>query len=441
MSVLGRLPVGLLAVEKERRRLAKELHDEILPLIARLSRYVQSNCEPRFSSVPQILHNLIADMRDLLGELHPVDLEELGLVSALHTICNRYARKTGKCVLFVPIGAEEYIEPLTALCLYRAVQDVLLRFSHSQNDILVLACDLSNSPAISVRCVDKCVTSADWLTNPSCVGMISYRAWCDSIGAEVWTMSSSSTYCNSSDLDPQKGIDDTGTLNYPFDLTISITYLPADYASKTERDDLLMPSIVAEERKRISSEVSALIVSNFSSLKRGLNWVADANISAAVHEQLLEIDGRLKELLIGAYPELISQQPLAACIKQLALAFENSTGIFTTFELASDIGESKLSFDDKFALYRITQECLNNIEKHSSASHAKITLRSGSQDVTLLIEDDGKGFNGTASYNGRGLKNIAERASEINAVIAVSRANSYKTGTAVMITVQHPVAN
>ena len=84
-----------------------------------------------------------------------------------------------------------------------------------------------------------------------------------------------------------------------------------------------------------------------------------------MHEQLLEIDGRLKELLIGAYPELISQQPLAACIKQLALAFENSTGIFTTFELASDIGESKLSFDDKFALYRITQECLNNIEKHS----------------------------------------------------------------------------
>lgn len=436
-SVLERLPAGLFAVEKERRRVAKELHDEILPLIARLSRFVQSNCDPSTSSLPKILHNTIADMRDLLGELHPVDLEELGLVSALHTICNRYARKTGKCILFVPIGVEENAEPLESLCLYRAVQDVLLRFAQSRNDILVLTCDLSNNPAIAIRCVDKCVSSADWLTGPSGFGAVSYRAWCDSIGAEVRPVCSMPAN-SMSGLENNRDIAD---LNYHYDLTISLPDLRISSECKEERNCMNSKSIVDEERKRISSELSALIASNFAYLKEELNSLKNAKISSSVHEQFFEIDKRLKELVIGAYPESVLQLPLSLCIGELIQTFENSTGIHTTFEFESDLDELRLSFDAKFAMYRIAQECFNNVEKHSSASHVRVVLGCSSDSIILLIEDNGKGFTENTPCGGRGLKNIRERASEIRALLAVSAANSYESGMAVTFTLPHPLAN
>lgn len=439
-SVLERLPGGLFAVEKERRRVAKELHDEILPLIARLSRFVQSNCEHSNSSLPGILHNTIADMRDLLGELHPVDLEELGLVSALHTICNRYARKTGKCILFVPIGAEENAEPLESLCLYRAVQDVLLRFGQSRNDILVLTCDLSNNPAITIRCVDKCVSSADWLIAPSGFGSVSYRAWCDSIGAEVRPLCSFSA--NSvSGLELPENKSDIADLNYHYDLTISLTALRASSECKAERNCMRIKSLVDEERKRISSELSALSASNLGYLKEELNSLKNAKISSSVHEQFFEIDKRLKALVKGAYPESVLQLPLSSCIGELIQIFENSTDIHTTFEFESDLDELKLSFDAKFAMYRIAQECFNNVEKHSCASHVRVLLRSSSDSITLLIEDNGKGFSESSTCAGRGLKNIRDRASEIKALLAVSAASSYESGMAVTFTLPHPAAN
>ena len=74
------------AVEQERRRVAKELHDEILPLLARLIRSIQSGEKFVANSLLDEVHSAIGAFRDLLGELHPVDLEELGLVSAIDNI-------------------------------------------------------------------------------------------------------------------------------------------------------------------------------------------------------------------------------------------------------------------------------------------------------------------------------------------------------------------
>ena len=63
-------------------------------------------------------------------------------------------------------------------------------------------------------------------------------------------------------------------------------------------------------------------------------------------------------------------------------------------------------------LYRIVQESLNNIFKHSRARRASITLERDVHEVQLRIEDDGRGFKTGKSENGGkglGLKNIAER--------------------------------
>ena len=76
--------------------------------------------------------------------------------------------------------------------------------------------------------------------------------------------------------------------------------------------------------------------------------------------------------------------------------------------------ESVLTDNLKLMLFRIFQEQLNNILRHSEASHMHITLESDAEFVLLSINDDGKGFDTTAYRKGRGLSNISSRANLMN---------------------------
>ena len=63
-------------------------------------------------------------------------------------------------------------------------------------------------------------------------------------------------------------------------------------------------------------------------------------------------------------------------------------------------------------LYRVVQESLNNILKHSGARQARLQLESDVHEVRLQVEDDGSGFKVTEPVNagnGMGLKNVVER--------------------------------
>ncbi len=69
-----------------------------------------------------------------------------------------------------------------------------------------------------------------------------------------------------------------------------------------------------------------------------------------------------------------------------------------------------LTFDVRVCLYRIAQECLNNILKHSNATEAHVVIIKSSSSIEMEISDNGKGFNVLHSDDGKGLKNITERA-------------------------------
>jgi signal transduction histidine kinase len=71
--------------------------------------------------------------------------------------------------------------------------------------------------------------------------------------------------------------------------------------------------------------------------------------------------------------------------------------------------EEVLSDNQKLMIYRITQEQLNNILKHSKAAHVDIAFSRKGGEVYLSIEDDGVGFDVKQSKSGLGLKNIRHR--------------------------------
>ena len=83
----------------------------------------------------------------------------------------------------------------------------------------------------------------------------------------------------------------------------------------------------------------------------------------------------------------------------------------------------KLDKEKELHLYRILQECLNNILKHAQASAIKVSLEVDEAFVQLRIEDNGKGFDFSEKFQdfqSLGLKTLKERTAAIQGVMKVS---------------------
>jgi len=85
----------------------------------------------------------------------------------------------------------------------------------------------------------------------------------------------------------------------------------------------------------------------------------------------------------------------------------------------STFKEGEQNIDLKVVIYRIIQEQLNNILKHSEASEAEIELKKRGNGLLLLIKDNGKGFDTAVKRNGIGLKNIEHRAEIYNGNVEI----------------------
>jgi signal transduction histidine kinase len=102
----------------------------------------------------------------------------------------------------------------------------------------------------------------------------------------------------------------------------------------------------------------------------------------------------------------IHDQSLAMSLNKLLADFQQTTKI----EVNAILGDtSALSMDVITALFRIIQESLTNISKHSQATKIHIKLQQ-SEMVSLSIEDNGQGFNATQNTTGFGLQGMRERA-------------------------------
>ncbi len=81
-----------------------------------------------------------------------------------------------------------------------------------------------------------------------------------------------------------------------------------------------------------------------------------------------------------------------------------------------------LSPGKKVALFRIVQEQLKNILKHSKANHVDIYLQCKNTDVQLTIRDNGIGFDTRQTQRGIGLSNIYERTRFYNGQVDIQTA-------------------
>jgi signal transduction histidine kinase len=81
--------------------------------------------------------------------------------------------------------------------------------------------------------------------------------------------------------------------------------------------------------------------------------------------------------------------------------------------------EDELSHDIQLMLYRIIQEQTNNIMRYAEAGYVKIAIELNADHLTLLIQDNGKGFDVTKQAKGIGLLNILNRAETLGGTMNI----------------------
>jgi len=86
----------------------------------------------------------------------------------------------------------------------------------------------------------------------------------------------------------------------------------------------------------------------------------------------------------------------------------------------SGVNELEVSQEVHLAIYRILQEHLTNILKHAEAKNVSISLDVADNTITVLVTDDGKGFDPTQKRNGIGVDNMTSRAESINGTLVIS---------------------
>jgi signal transduction histidine kinase len=142
---------------------------------------------------------------------------------------------------------------------------------------------------------------------------------------------------------------------------------------------------------------------------------ADASLRSDVREVNEIVQSTLEKvrtLSQALHPVVLEEAGLESALDTYIPAFEKRTGIGIRYE---KIGESGV-VDGRVAihLYRVLQEALNNVARHSRSSHADVRLSFSPASVVLEVEDDGVGFKQSTEVQGMGLVSMRERAEIVN---------------------------
>lgn len=211
--------------------------------------------------------------------------------------------------------------------------------------------------------------------------------------------------------------------------TLVLLFIGIDRRYKKQkhlREKFSQRLIQAQERERLnlSSEIHdglghhLLIVKNWTDLS--LKEVEPESKLKSYLQQIMQTSTTaLEEIRLLARelsPYHIGTAGLSKTIRFLAKRVSNSSGI--EFKIDVDNIDNLISPDDEINLFRVVQEALNNIIKHSQATEAKVLLMFVDDKIELTIADNGVGFPRTWQiyhFDGIGLNGITERARMLNA--------------------------
>ena len=200
-----------------------------------------------------------------------------------------------------------------------------------------------------------------------------------------------------------------------------------------------------EERSKISRELHDGLGQALTALKIHLEFISAQEMELApeskkrlqeiktLAEQSLEDVRELSRLL---RPRILDDLGLYPTLRWYVRKFQKRTGIHVRLALVGN--GHRLNSEIETVLFRVTQEALNNIAKHSKAASATVRLTSAQKAIHLEIEDRGigfpvKGLPSDSSQSGSGLSGIRDRVSLWGGTLSVQSESGKGTSIEVKI--------
>jgi signal transduction histidine kinase len=148
------------------------------------------------------------------------------------------------------------------------------------------------------------------------------------------------------------------------------------------------------------------------------------------------------ELSHQLHPAKLEQLGLAATIRSLCHELSQRHGL--KIEFAEDQILPAMPPEAALCLYRIAQEALANVVKHSGAQHARVELSGGAGSISLRIVDDGAGFDPDLTHakgGGLGLVSMRERVFSLGGELGIDSRPSGGTRVLVRIPLSAPATH
>jgi two-component system NarL family sensor kinase len=192
-----------------------------------------------------------------------------------------------------------------------------------------------------------------------------------------------------------------------------------------------------KERKRIAQELHDGLNGDLSAIKYRLSTLEESGLSAIDTENLTKVINmiddscaQVRSISHNLMPSSILDFGLIETVKEYCVKINNSDNFKIDFQFfGSYIALSKKS---ETIIYRIIQELVTNILKHSKATEAMIQFNYRTDELFITVEDNGIGFDKNAISAGIGHKNVQTRIDFLNAQLDV---DSSSVGTSYTISI------
>jgi signal transduction histidine kinase len=203
------------------------------------------------------------------------------------------------------------------------------------------------------------------------------------------------------------------------------------YAQRAKALSLRLVQIQEAEHRRIARELHDEIGQNLTGLKVVLE-LSGREVPPRVREKFDEAQqlaqdllDRVREMSLNLRPLMLDDLGLLAALPWFFERFTRQTDIRISFKHSAF--SDRLLTELETTFYRITQEALANVARHSGAKHVNVRLWRDDEFTRLQIEDDGHGFDvehALASKCSTGLSGMQERASLAGGELTVESSSS-----------------
>jgi len=188
------------------------------------------------------------------------------------------------------------------------------------------------------------------------------------------------------------------------------------------------------ERNRLAKEIHDGIGGDLAGIKLHLSQVNSVIKNETIQNVINQVSKAFHELRNISHnlsSNYIHEKSFECLLDELKREYEGRLEFNVEIVLFPNDSLFDLSKDIKHHLYRIIQELLTNVSKHANAKNVSINITKYDTNLSIIVEDDGKGFDNNVN-KGIGMKNIEERLSSIKGEMIIE---SIQVGTSVIINI------